>query len=277
MILDIYKRLFQATRYAGVVASMMQKTIVNEGKKVEEREGEDAYHLQMREAKTRADEIVQEILLHSLLPDYKDVLTLDVEEETVSKTYFHKDDYTYTLVLDPIDGTLDYLHQKDTWSICSAILHEHDILLAIVYFPKRDVLYSYIQGEGCRIYHDLVNCSYKDGKALDTVAQDIPNIIYKNNRVNQKIVERLTQKGFQVVDDSEQHLGCPDAILKCLNGEALAYFSDTRNIRDILVGAILGKMKHGHTYDFVGNDVLWESHGRQPEIVFSIFEKDKIF
>ena len=82
---------------------------------------------------------------------------------------------------------------------------------------------------------------------------------------------------ISVVDDSEQELGCPDAILACMRGEGLAYFSDTRNIRDILLGAILSKLENGHAYDYAGNAARWASHGRQKEIVFSIFEKNQIF
>ena len=102
----LYECLFCAVRTAGIVANMMQATIVNEGKQVEVVEDEDERHLRMREAKTRADEIVQEILLQSLLPEYQAVLSLDVEEDTVSRTCFLKQDYDYTLVL-------------ELWTICT--------------------------------------------------------------------------------------------------------------------------------------------------------------
>ena len=276
-MLEIYKCLFQASRAAGIAAKMLQKTIVNEGKQVDIIENEDDYHRRMREAKTKADELVQEILLQSLLPKYQNLFTLDVEEDTLSKQYFKKEDYEYTLVLDPIDGTLDYIAQKDTWSICSAVLHHQDVLLAIVYFPKRDCMYSYVEGKGCRIYHNLEMCTEDDGKELDYVCDDLPSLIYKNSRLSDDMVEHLQKKGFTVIDDSYEHMGCPDAILECMKGNALAYFSDTRNIRDILLGAILGKMKHGNMFDFHGNPVEWEKCGRQKEIVFSIFTKDKIF
>ena len=69
----LYECLFCAVRTAGIVANMMQATIVNEGKQVEVVEDEDERHLRMREAKTRADEIVQEILLQSVLPEYQAV------------------------------------------------------------------------------------------------------------------------------------------------------------------------------------------------------------
>ena len=84
----LYECLFCAVRTAGIVANMMQATIVNEGKQVEVVEDEDERHLRMREAKTRADEIVQEILLQSVLPEYQAVLSLDVEEDTASRTCF---------------------------------------------------------------------------------------------------------------------------------------------------------------------------------------------
>ena len=71
---EIYERLFIASKTAGIVADMMQATIINEGKQVETVDGEDERHKRMREAKTRADEIVQEILLQALLPEYQDVL-----------------------------------------------------------------------------------------------------------------------------------------------------------------------------------------------------------
>ena len=47
----LYECLFCAVRTAGIVANMMQATIVNEGKQVEEVEDEDERHLRMREAK----------------------------------------------------------------------------------------------------------------------------------------------------------------------------------------------------------------------------------
>lgn len=87
---EIYERLFIASKTAGIVADMMQATIINEGKQVETVDGEDERHKRMREAKTRADEIVQEILLQALLPEYQDVLSLDVEEETGSRYLLFK-------------------------------------------------------------------------------------------------------------------------------------------------------------------------------------------
>jgi len=138
-------------------------------------------------------------------------------------------------------------------------------------------MYTYVEGIGCRVYHRLKQCTAADGEVLSVQCDNTPSVVYKNSRLSQDIVQQLWERGFQVVDDSEQELGCPDAILACMRGEALAYFSDTRNIRDILLGAILSKLENGHAYDYAGNAARWASHGRQKEIVFSIFEKNQIF
>lgn len=272
--IDVYKRLFDMSKAAGKVAMMMQKGIVNEGKEVEEIVGEDAYHKAMREAKTKVDEMVQEMLLGSLLPTYKDILTLDVEEDTSSINLYPKKDYMYTLVLDPIDGTYDYLHQFDTYSICSAILHEHDVKVCIVYFPARNKLYGYVEGRGVRVYHEPWLNAWDEGeKASFEPHKKIPKRIYKNSRVPHSMIDMFLKQGFEIIDDSEQRLGCPDAIRECLHGNALAYVCDHRNIRDILLGAILSKCKYGHSYDYHGIDILWNQHGRQEEAIFSLYDK----
>lgn len=276
--LDIYKILFDTSKQAGIVADMMQEGIFNEGKTVELREDEDLYSKEMREAKTKIDEIVQEMILTALYPKYKGDLSLDVEEDTQSMHKFmnHKD--VNTFILDPIDGTLPYIQQKDHYSICSAVFHNHDIKVAIVYFPARDILFGYCENFGPFVYHDVKYIRWDEGIELNYLPKVIkPNIIYKNNRLSKTIVQRLLHSGYQVIDDREHHLGCPDAILACMRGDALAYISDYRNIRDILVGAILSKMKNGKAYNYKGEYIKWEMRGRQKEAVFSIYGINDLF
>lgn len=274
----IYNQLFHVSKCAGIIAKKLQHNIQNEGKDVEFINGENAQHKAMREAKTSVDVMIQEMFLQTLYPDYHDMLSLDVEEVTDMILNYTNMTYETTLVLDPIDGTLDYIHQLDTYSICSAIIQEHDVKVAIVYFPERNVLYAYCEGEGALVYNQVDVQGVCDGQSLNIQPHtDIPNKIYKNSRLSNAMVSGLVQQGFDVVDDTQNHLGCPDAIKACMYGDGLAYFSDTRNIRDILLGAILSKMPKGHAYTFQGERASWKSRGRQSEIVFSIYEKEVIF
>lgn len=268
----MYKQLFHITKLAGIVTKYLQSGIQNEGKQVDDRAEEDAYHKAMRQAKTKVDVMVQEMFLQQLYPMYGEDLSLDVEEDSESVQRYHNTSYEYTLVLDPIDGTLDYIQQMDTYSICCAILHQQDVKVAIVYFPARDELYGYYEGAPTMYYKGLTALTYEQGTALDfEQKQPKPSCIYINSRVASYLLQTLEEKGYSIIDESYQRLGCPDAILKCMKGEALAYYADTSNVRDILLGVILSKMKHGYCFQFDGSNVAWVKKGRQKDVIFSIY------
>lgn len=263
----ICQRLFEASLQAGVVALAMQKDIVNEGKAVEPQEGEDVHHLAMRQAKTKVDVMVQDMLL-SALRHVRDELKLDVEEESEYLGLFPNEKAEYSLIIDPIDGTLDYLHQKDTYSICSALIRDGDMKAVVVYFPKQDMLYCYEPQLGARYFSCAHLCSWEDGTRI-VFEGDGNHLVYKNDRVKEKLIKRFEDNGCEVLDDRISN--CPKALLACMKKEALCYLCDTRNIRDILMGAILSKCKDGAILDEMGETVTWPSCGRIPFGIFTRF------
>lgn len=270
----LFISLFETVKQAGVVARMLQENIRNEGKRVEILQGETQAHIAMREAKTVADEIVQEMLLTSLW-EYRNIISLDAEEDTALVSSFKNKDYMYSIVIDPIDGTLAYLQQKDTYSICISLLHEADAKVTLVYFPKRDRMFTYVEEEGVYVYENASMKQYDEGECCDVIRKTtLPQQVYKNHRLAQTYVKALQENGLEVFDDSESVLCCPDAIYACLKGEALAYFSKTRNVRDIMMGIILSKCKHGYACDFQGEKAQWVMQGRQDEIIFTAYEDE---
>lgn len=273
---EIYQTLFQVVRLAGKTAQMMQAGIVNEGKVVGDEVGESERHKAMRQAKTKADEIVQEMLLGAMMGKWADVFTLDVEEDTESIAYFKRKDHAYTLVIDPIDGTLDYLEQKDTYSVCVAVIAQHEVKLAIVYFPQRDILYGYVEGHRPKIYHQVWAKADTDGEELKGKLMNT-SLVYKNSRVKDNIQSEVMRRGYEMVDETDHGLCCPEAILKCIRGECVAYYADNRNIRDILLGAIISHMEGGYACDFKGKPLLWKQGGRQPEAVFTLCDPEILF
>jgi len=51
-------------------------------------------------------------------------------------------------VIDPLDGTTNYLHGVPIWCISVALCHHQDPVLAVIYDPNRDELFSAIKGGG---------------------------------------------------------------------------------------------------------------------------------
>ena len=44
-----------------------------------------------------------------------------------------------------------------------------------------------------------------------------------------------------------------------------------------MLAMIMAKMQHGYAYDFKGNPILWNTHGRQAEIVVSGYDLTEFF
>lgn len=266
----IFRELFTANKQAGIVATMLQSTITNIGKTVEAMEEDSDYIRRLREAKSLADDIVQEILLNSIItiPGACECICLDAEEKTKSVDCFCGKEYS--LVIDPIDGTYEYINQKPEYSICSALVHNGNIIIAIVYFPAKQIAY-YINPAGeARVLEKALYKSPDEGILLDfDLMSPSPKTFYKNSRVPAEIVNKLTNLGFMVIDDTVNEISCPGAIIECIEGRALGYLSYTRNMRDILLGAILSKMANGQAYDWKGSNLYWLNGGRIPRALFT--------
>jgi myo-inositol-1(or 4)-monophosphatase len=51
-------------------------------------------------------------------------------------------------VIDPLDGTTNYLHGVPIWCISVALCHHQDAVLGVIYDPNRDELFSAVKGHG---------------------------------------------------------------------------------------------------------------------------------
>ncbi|MEK3745061.1 inositol monophosphatase family protein [Brevibacillus sp. FSL K6-0770] len=51
-------------------------------------------------------------------------------------------------VIDPIDGTTNYVHQQINFSVSIAVYHKGEGLVGVVYDPSRDELFYAVKGEG---------------------------------------------------------------------------------------------------------------------------------
>ncbi len=76
------------------------------------------------------------------------------------------------------------------------------------------------------------------------------------------------KKSYKVFDDINGKIVWPDALLKCLSGEYAACLFHSAQIRDILLGAIIEKVKGGYAMDWKGNNLVWPDGGRVPTSIF---------
>jgi fructose-1,6-bisphosphatase/inositol monophosphatase family enzyme len=98
-------------------------------------------------ALTDADCVSQEILLVALRERFPGV-GLDVEEDTPSVARFRASGEGYTVVIDPIDGTLRYLRGDGPYATLVGLERDGRVLAALVGLPQTDVVVRAVRGEG---------------------------------------------------------------------------------------------------------------------------------
>ena len=98
---------------------------------------------------TAVDKEVEKYVVDSILKAYPDHGILG-EEST-----FQGDPSQYeTLwIIDPIDGTTNFVHQQINYSVSIAVYHRGEGIIGVVYDPSRDEMFCAVKGQGAFLNH----------------------------------------------------------------------------------------------------------------------------
>ncbi|MBP9716943.1 MAG: hypothetical protein KBD51_03285 [Candidatus Levybacteria bacterium] len=254
---------------AGKIAIENQDKVINIGKDIEDIEdSRDERASQRASAKTEIDERIQEILLKSVKNIIGTDVKIDAEEDTPSKTMFNNDS-PITVVIDPIDGTLNYINGEDQFSINIGLVEDGKMLAFIVYYPAKRQLYLLDETKTPFLITYNQNDEIDNRLVIKASILNDPKSVYVNNRINSQIIERLQDK-FQVVMD-DGGVMWPEALLKTISGDYKAAIFKNPQTRDILFGAIVENLG-GYMSDWQGNKINWPNGGRIPQIIFGFGE-----
>ncbi|MEJ2688493.1 MAG: inositol monophosphatase family protein [Deltaproteobacteria bacterium] len=140
-------------------------------------------------ALTAVDLAAQQLILQLLHATMAD-LAVDAEEETSAVTLFPPEDGQRPLIIvDPIDGTLNYFRGSDDYAVMAALCIKEQYRAAVVYFPVPDTMY-WTTGEGA--YRQ----ERKGGKQLCSTAGRPGNHLLVSSFVDPKLRRRLEEAGY---------------------------------------------------------------------------------
>lgn len=263
-LFGIFDRLSLAVRESGALALASQGKVANEGKELDVVVENESEHLRlMRTAKTVIDEQVQEIMLSAAFECLGEDVVIDAEEKTHSLARFPTSDGARSLVIDPIDGTLEYLEGQDTYSVCVALIDRGTIACALVYFPARDRAYGVAPDGYSYEYPSFATAGLSAAVRL-RLPQTAARIVYKTRRTPPEFERRFTDAGFEVRGWDNNVEG----LLAVVSGEASGYIAGAPQIRDILIGPAIGAAERGFMCDWHGGKITWPQKGRLPEGFF---------
>lgn len=95
---------------------------------------------------TMADRESNKIILEGLQKYYPDIPY--ISEETKQLSYEDRKDWEYFWLIDPLDGTKEFIKKNDEFTVNVALIHNGVPELGVVYLPVKDILYYAIKGHG---------------------------------------------------------------------------------------------------------------------------------
>lgn len=112
---------------------------------------------------THADLAANEVILSLLKSSFPEDGILS-EESLDSEERFSKE---YVWVIDPLDGTKDFIARTGEFSVNIALVHSHQVVLGVIAVPLKKTIYYALHGEGAFCRYDGKDSSISVSKRLD--------------------------------------------------------------------------------------------------------------
>lgn len=111
---------------------------------------------------TEADRKSNEIICNTLLKKYPDIPILSEENKEIA--YEDRKDWEYFWLIDPIDGTKEFIKKNGEFTVNIALIYKNTPVLGVVYAPALGDMYYAKNGAG----------AFKNGKKLPFQTNETP-------------------------------------------------------------------------------------------------------
>jgi myo-inositol-1(or 4)-monophosphatase len=171
------------------------------------------------------------------------------EEKTINKT-----GETYNWIIDPLDGTTNFIHGVPTYSVSIALYEEDKPVLGVVYEINRgELFYSYKDGPAF-LNNNVISVSKRNSLADSLLATGFP--YYKFDKLEQymQLFAEMMQRchGLRRIGSAAVDL----AYVAC--GRVDAFFEYNLNSWDIAAGAFIVQQAGGNIMNFSGGSEFIE-------------------
>ena len=210
---------------------------------------------------TNGDIEVNNIILNNLKKITPDIPI--VSEENVENKNLNLE--TFWLV-DPIDGTYDYIHNRDEFTLNAGLIIKKKAVAGIIYAPAKNRMFFTF---GNNLSYELKNSKEEiiNNKKIDR--NNIKAVSYSNNLKDEIM---LLHKKLNV----KEHVKMKSSLKFCViaTGEYQIYVAEPRAYEwDIAAGHAILKNSSGVITDFDGNDIFYGKKGfKNPSLILKSVE-----
>ena len=201
---------------------------------------------------TASDKKVEQILITELQKARPDYSILSEEIGQIKKNESSK------WIIDPIDGTSNFLHGIPHFAISIGLEHNKEIICGTIYDPIKDELFVAEKGNGSFVNNQRMRVSarsklkdciiFTGGPSFKSSSKDRESSLNEYNKISSKIMTPIRKMGSAALDMAYVAAGRCDG-----------FWQRNLNYWDIAAGIILIKEAGGFVTDFKGNDKYLEN------------------
>jgi myo-inositol-1(or 4)-monophosphatase len=158
-------------------------------------------------------------------------------------------DAEYLWIVDPIDGTTNYVHGFPFFTVSIALAYKGEVIVGVVYDPSRDELFVAEKGKGAYVKGKKMHVSKEAGLVDSLIASGFPADHEYALPVNLKGIQAIAPKvrNIRVAGSAALHLAYLAA------GRLTGFWEIGLNAWDIAAGALLIQEAGGTVSDTLGN------------------------
>jgi len=156
---------------------------------------------------------------------------------------------TYTWIIDPLDGTTNFIHGIPTFAISIALYEENEPVIGVVYEINRGEMFSAWKGGGAFLNHKPIRVSTNSTLSRSLLATGFPYYQFDKQAQYIRLFTDMMQKchGLRRIGSAAVDL----AYVAC--GRFDGYFEYNLNVYDVAAGAYIVQAAGGQVMNFSGN------------------------
>jgi len=162
----------------------------------------------------------------------------------------------FVWVIDPLDGTSNYLHGMPHFGISIALQVKGRTEHAVVYDPMRDEMFSASRGSGAHLNNTRIRVSARTSLDNAIVATAFPF----RQRGMMSVYTGIFSDVYKKIEDIRRYGSAALDLAWVAAGRMDAFFEIGLKPWDVAAGALIVREAGGVVSDFDGNDAVENSH-----------------
>lgn len=196
---------------------------------------------------TEADFAAQQAIEERLRADFPDFYFIGEESEAPSLAPPAMHAEAYCWIVDPLDGTTNFVHGLDNYCVSIALRQGADIILGVIYDPNRDQLFHGLRGQGAFVNGERLQVSRTEQLSQALVASSFAARVPPESPEVRRFVQVLHRAR------AVRRLGSA-ALNLCYvaAGQLDAYWATSVQLWDVAAGLLLVDESGGTLSDITG-------------------------